>query len=177
MKNKRITAVMLILLFLTGCMHMEMGMGKKMNMGKITSIKKVQEYNTNDKMDQVISKSVSNLKAQSLDISNIAVWRIRSQSAGLDVDLLRAKLISNLVSINTFQVISRERLDALLEEQKLSLSGVIDSQSAEEIGNLIGIDGFIDGYASFNENLLSLTLHLIETKTGKIVWSKTIQSE
>ncbi|HDY74920.1 MAG TPA: hypothetical protein ENH49_00185 [Candidatus Marinimicrobia bacterium] len=177
MKNKRITVIMLILLFLTGCMHMEMGMRKKMNMGKITPIKKVQEYNTNDKMDQVISKSVNNLKAQSLDISNIAVWRIRSQSAGLDVDLLRAKLISNLVSINTFQVVSRERLDALLEEQELSLSGVIDSQSAEEIGNLIGIDGFIDGYASFSENLLSLTLHLIETKTGKIVWSKTIQSE
>ena len=177
LQRSLITAIMLILLFLTGCMHMEMGMRKKMNMGKITPIKKVQEYNTNDKMDQVISKSVNNLKAQSLDISNIAVWRIRSQSAGLDVDLLRAKLISNLVSINTFQVVSRERLDALLEEQELSLSGVIDSQSAEEIGNLIGIDGFIDGYASFSENLLSLTLHVIETKTGKIVWSRTIQSE
>jgi succinate dehydrogenase/fumarate reductase cytochrome b subunit len=73
LQRSLITAIMLILLFLTGCIHMEMGMRKKMNMGKITSIKKVQEYNTNDKMDQVISKSVNNLKAQSLDISNIAV--------------------------------------------------------------------------------------------------------
>ncbi len=177
MKNKLITTITLILLLLTGCMHMGTGMHGKMGMGGLTSIKKVQETNKNDKMDQVIGKAVDNLKTQSLDISNIAVWRIRSQSAGLDVDLLRAKLISNLVSINTFQVVSRERLDALLKEQELSLSGVIDGHSAEEIGNLIGIDGFIDGYASFNENSLSLTLHLIETKTAKIVWSKTAQSE
>lgn len=177
MKNKSIMVILLLLSFFTGCMHMGMGMHGKMDMGRLTSIKKVQETNKNDKMDQVIGKAVDNLKTQSLDISNIAVWRIRSQSAGLDVDLLRAKLISNLVSTNTFQVISRERLDGLLKEQELSLSGVIDKNSAVEIGSLIGIDGFIDGYASFNENLLSLTLHLIETKTGKIVWSKTVESE
>lgn len=177
MKNKPITAILLILLFLTGCMHVGMGMHGKMGMGRSITIQKVQETNKNDKMDQVIGKAVDNLKTQSLDISNIAVWRIRSQSAGLDVELIRAKLITQLVSMNIFQVVSRERLDALLKEQALSLSGVIDKNSAVEIGSLIGIDGFIDGYASFNENLLSLTLHLIETKTGKIVWSLTVQSE
>lgn len=177
MKKKQIAAIMLILLFVTGCMHMGMGMHGKMGMGRAITIQKVQETNKNDKMDQVIGKAMDNLRIKSIDISNIAVWRIRSQSAGLDVDLLRAKLITQLVSINTFQVISRERFDALLTEQKLSLSGIIDGHSAIEIGSLIGIDGFIDGYASFNNNQLSLTLHLIETKTGKIVWSNAVQSE
>ncbi len=176
MKNKYIIAILISGLFLAGCMHMGMGMHGRMGMGKSISITRVQETNKNDKMGQVIAKAVDNLQTESLSISNLAVWRIRSQSAGLDVDLLRAKLITQLVSMNTIQVISRERLEELLHEQALSLSGVIDSESAVEIGSMVGIDGFLDGYASFVENQLSLTLHLIETKTGKIVWSQSVQS-
>ena len=177
MINKPITAMMFIFLFFIGCMHMGIGMHGKMRMGSVISIQEVLQVNKNDKMDQVIGKVVDNLINQPIHVTNIAVWRIHSQSAGLDVDLLRAKLTTYLVSMNTFQVINRERLDALLQEQELSLSGMINENNAIEIGNLIGIDGFIDGYASFNDNQLSLTLHLVETKTGKIVWSKTGQSE
>jgi len=175
MINKPIGPIIMMLLFLNGCMHMGMSNHKKMGMGGLTSVKKVQEYNKNEKMDQLINYAVDDLSTQSLGISNIAVWRIRSQSAGLDVDLLRAKLITNLVSMSTFQVISRERLDALLQEQELSLSGMINESNATEIGNLIGIEGFIDGYASLDNRELSLTLHLIETKTGRIIWSKTVK--
>ncbi|MBC8323948.1 MAG: hypothetical protein H8E70_10300 [Candidatus Marinimicrobia bacterium] len=176
MKNKYIIVILMSGLFLAGCMHMGMGMHGKMGMGKSISIKRVQETNKSDKVAQVIEKVVKNLKSQNLSVSNIAVWRIRSQSAGLDVDLLRAKLITELVSMNQFDVISRDRLEELLNEQKLSLSGIMDEKSAVEIGSLIGIDAFVDGYAAFNKNQLSLTLHLIETKTGKILWSMTAHS-
>ncbi len=177
MKNKHIIAILMSGLFLAGCMHMGMvGIHGKMGMGKSFSITRVQETNKNDKMDQVIAKAVGNLQTESLSISNFAVWRIRSQSAGLDVDLLRAKLITELVSLKTVHVINRERLEELLHEQELSLSGIINEKNAVEIGSLIGIDAFVDGYAAFNKNQLSLTLHLIETKTGKILWSMTAQS-
>ncbi|MFQ6609276.1 MAG: CsgG/HfaB family protein [Fidelibacterota bacterium] len=175
MKTKPIIAIILISLFLTGCMTM--GSHRKMGMGKSVLIPEVKKLNKNDKMDRAIEKAVDDLMAQTLDVSNIAIWRIQSQSAGFDVDLLRAKLITDLVSRNTFQVISRDRLDELLDEQELSLSGMIDENSALEMGRLLGVDGFISGYASFNNNRLLLTLHLIESVTGKIVWSISVESE
>ncbi|MBC8216532.1 MAG: hypothetical protein H8E64_08495 [Candidatus Marinimicrobia bacterium] len=148
-----------------------------MKIVKPVSIGLVQETNKSNKIDQVIGRVTNDLKRQSLSISKIAVWQVRSQSAGIDVDLLHAKLINELVSSNSFQVISRHRLEELLKEQELALSGIMDEKSAVEIGGLIGVEGFLDGYAALENNQLSLTLHLIETKTGKILWSTTAQSE
>ena len=171
--NMKSTALIIFFAsFITGCMHY--GPGMHGMMGKIGT-HTVREFNRNDAADRVIEKAMSDLTAQSFDISNVAVWRIRSQSAGLDVDLIRAKIISHLVLSNTFQVISRERLHELLNEQQLSLSGIIDQKTAVEIGGLTGIDGFIDGYAGFDGKQLILSLSLIETRTGKILWAATVR--
>lgn len=72
-------------------------------------------------------------------------------------------------------MISRERLSELLREQSLSLSGSVDEKGAVEIGKLVGVEGFIDGYASLDKNRFTLNLFLIETKSGVILWAKTIE--
>lgn len=177
MRIARLILLIIIANFFVGCMHSGMGMhGMMMGRAK-TSTHTVRDFNRNEKADRVIGEALSDLAAQSLDISNVAVWRIRSQTAGLDVDLIRSKIISHLVLANTFQVISREKLHGLLHEQQLSLSGIIDEKTAVEIGALIGIDGFIDGYAGFNRGQLILSLSLIETETGRILWAKTVHSD
>ncbi len=177
MRIARLILMIIIAAFFVGCMHQGMGMHGLMMGGTKTSTHIIREFNRNDKANRAIEKAMSDLTSQSLDISNVAVWRIRSQNAGLDVDLIRTKIISHLVSANTFQVISRERLHELLNEQQLSLSGIIDEETAVEIGGLIGIHGFIDGYAGFDGQQLILSLSLIETKTGKILWAKTVHSD
>ncbi|MCH7763426.1 MAG: hypothetical protein IIB95_06740 [Candidatus Marinimicrobia bacterium] len=78
--------------------------------------------------------------------------------------------------MNLFKVVSRERLNELLEEQGLSLSGTIDDKSAVEIGNLIGVEGFVDGYASISNDRIILSFTLMETKSGVIIWAKTLES-
>ena len=93
----------------------------------------------------------------------------------MDVETIRLKLISLLVDQNRFNVISRERLKDLLDEQSLSLSGTIDENSAVEIGKLIGVEGFIDGYCSLEDNRFILSLNLIESKRGVILWSKIVE--
>ncbi len=174
MNTARLILSIFIASIITGCMHYGPGMHGMMGG---TGTHTVREFNRNDKMDEVIQQVLSDLAAQSLNISNVAVWRIRSQSAGLDVDLIRAKIISQLVSTNAFQVISRERLLELLDEQQLSLTGIIDEKTAVEIGNLTGIEGFIDGYAGFDGKQFILSLSLIETRTGKILWAASVQAD
>ena len=100
--------------------------------------------------------------------------QIKAQTAGLNVEDIRKKLITRQVALNRFKVISRERLDEQLDEHLLSSTGAIDEKSAVEFGNLIGVDGFIDGYASIKNNRTLVNLTLIETKTGVIVWAKTV---
>ncbi|MBC8344846.1 MAG: hypothetical protein ISR82_06800 [Candidatus Marinimicrobia bacterium] len=182
MTIKSILASILIVQLSTGCMHQKMGMhdmmGKgMMGMGWKGLTKVVRETNSNKKMDVVIDQLVKNLQSQPVGISNIAVWRIRSQAAGLNVELLRTKLIEKLVASQSFQVISRDRLDQLLQEKELALSGMINEKNAGEIGSLIGVDGFIDGVASLDGGQLVLSLNLIETISGKILWAKTGQSK
>jgi len=182
MKKENSNLIGIIFLFMwimfisASCIMMGMKMGKTM-MGSMMSVStnKVQTINTGQVMDEMIEKAVSDLSSQNLDINTVAIWRIKSQTAGLNVEVIRQKLITQLVNVNIFKVASRERLNELLEEQGLSLSGAIDEKSAVEIGNLIGVEGFIDGYASIENNRFILSFTLIEAKSGVIVWAKTFE--
>jgi PBP1b-binding outer membrane lipoprotein LpoB len=136
---------------------------------------KVQAVNVGQAIDQMIEEAVEDLSSVDLQINSIAVWRIKSQTVGLNVEMIRRKLITKLVDLNQFKVLSRERLNELLDEQSLSLSGAIDEKSAVELGKLIGVDAFIDGYASIEDSRFMLNLNLVETKSGLIVWAKTAE--
>jgi TolB-like protein len=107
-----------------------------------------------------------------IEIKTIAVWKLKTQSTSIDPENIRQKIITNLVNNTSYKVISREHLDKLLAEQSLSISGTIDSTSAISIGKLIGVEGFITGYISKQEKRIELSLSLIKTTTGEVLWSK-----
>lgn len=172
---KLIPVLISIILFSASCISM----GMHMNMRKATRTDqsdKVQSMNEKGSVeDEMIEEAVLNLSSQDLDIGSIAVWQIKSQVKDIDMELFHRKLISKLVASGRFKVLSRERLEEILDEQKLSLSGVIDEQSAVAIGQLVGVEGFIDGYASIEGKQLLLNLFLVETKSGIITWTTTIR--
>ncbi|MFQ6616839.1 MAG: CsgG/HfaB family protein [Fidelibacterota bacterium] len=141
----------------------------------VTTEGMVEEIGTGEALDQMIEEVVSDLFTQDIEINSVAVWRIRSDAPGLDGESIRQKLITRLVNLNRFKVVSRERLSELLQEQGLSLSGTILDTTAVEIGNLIGVEGFVDAYVSVEDSRLVLSCSLIETKTGVIIWAKTIE--
>ncbi|NOQ96542.1 MAG: hypothetical protein GQ561_00095 [Calditrichae bacterium] len=164
------------ILFLSGCMHMGMSRGHTMMKPmKHGESKTVQQVNKGKAIEQMIEEAVLDLAKQDIGITTLAVWQIKSQTAGVDVEMVRQKLIARLAGSDRFKVISRERLSDLLKEQSLSLSGTVDEKSAVEIGKLIGVEGFIDGYASLENDRFILSFKLIESKSGVILWAKTIE--
>jgi PBP1b-binding outer membrane lipoprotein LpoB len=157
---------------------MMMGMGAAHGLTRVSGTgfsTRIKGINTGDETDAMIREMIDDLLRKNLPVSTIAVWQIRSRTAGIDVEIIRQKMISYLVESNRFQVIARDRLDQLLEEQNLALSGILDQNSAVEIGKLTGVEGFLDGYVSMNKDKLILSLNLIETRTGKIIWAKTLE--
>lgn len=104
---------------------------------------------------------------------NVAVLAFRnlSPSARLEAmesgfaDLLQA----NLGALENVRLVERERIYEVLKEQELSLSGLVDAQTAVRVGRLVGAERLI--YGSFVElgTNLRLDVRLADTKTASIV--------
>ncbi len=84
---------------------------------------------------------------------------------------LAQMLISDLAAVDTVQVVERERLQAVLDEQKLSQSGKIDGRTAARIGKLLGarylvLGSYFDALGAFRADA-----RMVDVETGQIVKS------
>ena len=88
---------------------------------------------------------------------------------------LAQMLISDLAAVDTVRVVERERLQAVLDEQKLGeswkKSGKIDSRTAARIGKLLGarylvLGTYFDAMGAFRADA-----RLVDVETGQIVKS------
>lgn len=72
---------------------------------------------------------------------------------------VHAFVITELASVNDpfLRIVERDNMDAILNEQRLSLSGIIDQTTASRVGNLLGANVIITG------NVLSYS-----TKPGQL---------
>jgi hypothetical protein len=74
------------------------------------------------------------------------------------------KLTHYMVTLGTYSVIERSRIEEIMKEQNLSLSGAIDANTASKIGKILAVDAVITG-----------TIHVTDTETEFI--ARIIQSE
>src|SRR5688572_24786232 len=54
-------------------------------------------------------------------------------------------LITELAKSNRFIVVERDKLDKLMEEQKLGMSGAIDPGTAAKMGKILGLNAIVTG--------------------------------
>ena len=126
------------------------------------------------------------------DTVRIGIMNFDNRANGLSNAHVRAitdvftRMLANSPSIS---VIEQDRLDAVARQQKMSLSGVIDSRMAVEVGKLAGCQYVLVGAATkFNktskstgfssifaeivtEANITLDARLIDTKTAEVVLS------
>ena len=84
---------------------------------------------------------------------------------------LAQMLISDLAAVDTIRVVERERLQAVLDEQKLGHGGKIDGRTAARIGKLLGarylvLGTYFDAMGAFRADA-----RLVNVETGQIVKS------
>ncbi len=107
------------------------------------------------------------------------------------------RLVSKLVTNKYYTIIERKEIAKILEEQALSLSGVIDPNRAVEVGRLLGAEGMVMGsgtysvqdrgkwetykekkvekkrYRIYRQVDSQLTFKIVNITTGTIIASKT----
>ncbi len=108
--------------------------------------------------------------------------------------------VTELVKSGKFRVMERERLDAMMQEKNLTISGDIDPRTAIKIGKLLGVKyllagavteygktdtsahgpgvrglpGFSGGKSTF---VAAANARLIDVQTGEIVWADEARGE
>ena len=110
----------------------------------------------------------------SLAVTQIVPIGVDGDTARLTEELLQTEFSKSPV----FRLVERSRLDEILEEQKLSLSGITDTDSAIQAGNILNVDRVVFGslgrYESEYIDYL-LSLRLVDVEHATVEAAESIQ--
>ncbi|MCK4359214.1 MAG: hypothetical protein KAW92_10835 [Candidatus Cloacimonetes bacterium] len=81
---------------------------------------------------------------------------------------LAEELITRLFRTKKFEVVERQLLNKIISEQKLSITGMIDENSAKELGRILGVDAIVSGTITDLGTSLKVNARIISTETGKV---------
>ncbi|MEM6454233.1 MAG: CsgG/HfaB family protein [Acidobacteriota bacterium] len=115
-------------------------------------------------------------------------WYRNGSAAAQDV------FVTELVKSGKFRVIDRERLNTLMREKNLSLSGDIDPSTAVRAGKLLGVEYFLTGSvteygktdaggsgfgvsAKRRKFVAAMNARIIHAETGEILWADEARDE
>ena len=121
------------------------------------------------KMTQSLRNDLSRLKANK--IRQISFWNIKSPYKQEKlIDFLSAAVTKD----GNFQVVDRENLALILQEQKLSMAEFIDESKVKKMGELYGVDAFVYGKISQKQGKQVASLKLLNIYNGVIEWADLI---
>lgn len=117
------------------------------------------------------------LTAQSdtVQLPTVAVWDFEgfllgeAGNSGPVGKAVSNMLITELSGRPGIRVIERYRLQEILAEQKLSLSGRVDPATAAQVGKLIGAQYLVSGQVSGVANSLRMDARLVDVETSKVL--------
>lgn len=84
-------------------------------------------------------------------------------------------IIDHISSDKSIRVVERDQLNRIIEELKLQMGGLVNSDAAVETGNLIGVTYFITGSISKFEEQVILSSRSFSVETGEIVSTNTVR--
>lgn len=112
-----------------------------------------------------------------------------SYSAEEIEDILLSHIEAEIGRTGRFSVVNRSRLDQVLQEQRLSLSGFIDPSTAVRVGQLVGAKGLVYGQivradveTSTDKNgkvhktaKVGLSASIVDAETGALLASEVVE--
>lgn len=171
--KKTLLLILLTLLF-AACSNSN----AKSNQTKPSPAKRTDDISLNKEntllLEKTLETSTSTFIQKNIFLGkSISVGRVSNENG--EITSL-SQTISNLLeknivkfSENKYKIIDRNHLSELLEEWKLSMSGMIDEDSSSQTAKLLGIDIFIFSRYKINRNILNINIKAVNTKTGEII--------
>lgn len=87
-------------------------------------------------------------------------------------------LVTKLSHLDALQVVERSRLEAVLTEQHLQQSGVVDPASAVAVGKVLGADYMVFGsLISAQLPAIAVSVRVVDVQTGQVVVGEDVHGE
>jgi TolB-like protein len=90
---------------------------------------------------------------------------------------LSEELVTRLFKTKRFTVIERQLLNRVIQEHKLSLSGMVNESAAKQLGQLLGVDAICSGTVSDLVGTVKVNARLISTETGSLFAVAAVEIE
>ena len=112
--------------------------------------------------------------------TKIAVLDFTLQGEGFETEDMGAIVaewfITAFVKAGRFDVVERGMISKIVEEQKLSMSGILDDTTATKIGKLLGVETIISGSVLKLQNILEINARIIDVETASIKAAENVKS-
>lgn len=106
--------------------------------------------------------------------NTVAVFNFSGRGLSNDEALTITDRFSlELSQTKSFEVVDRNNVKALMDEQSLSQTGMVDESTAIEIGKLLAAHHIIFGSVSKFGTMYTINVKMINVETGKIVKSES----
>lgn len=123
----------------------------------------------------------------------IAVVSFTAPGMGYSKEKIEQNLIRHIEAeigrTGRFAVVSRSQLDAVLEEQRLALSGFIDPSTAVKVGKIVGAKGLVYGQITradvetrtsdegkvYKTAKVGLSASIVDAETGELLASEIVE--
>lgn len=104
------------------------------------------------------------------DRINIAIKEFTNATKQQDLEKTITEIfITAFSKSGAFNVIERQQLEKVLNEFELSQSGIIDTSTSKEIGQLTGVEAIVTGTVSQIGNNQRVDARVIDISTGRVV--------
>ena len=126
-------------------------------------------HSTNEDQLDIAIRETSAYLNKNLTVGNkIAILNIQSDSSVLS-NYIIDELISNIINDQKFSIIERQQLDAIRAELNFQLSGEVDDNSAQRLGQMLGAQNIITGNVTKIGDRYRLTVRALNVESAQIV--------
>jgi len=113
----------------------------------------------------------------------IAVLNLVYPGSEYSSSLERAYMVSDrirneIIKYGDYEVVERDQLNRVIEEQKLQLTGIIDENTAVKVGKILGANYVVIGtYYDKYSSECSLNIRLVEVESGKAISAGSVDED
>ena len=160
--------------------------GKRIFFNHIVKLKEGQNSLTIEAVDEAGNRAckkilVTRIVPKPLQLAerlSLAVFPFVQQGTVLEAGRsFQDNLIGALVEQSRFRVVERDRLDLILEEQKLSRTKLADKKTALRLGRLVAAQTILNGTMLETSTGIEIVCHVIDTETSEILAVEDVYDE
>ena len=135
---------------------------------KTSILQKPSGATLDDQMNRLTSQIISSFNQS--NVQKIAIIEFADLEGNVTQlgRFIAEELITRIFTSGKFNVVERNLLQKVLEEQQLGMTGYIDQETAISLGQILGVDAIITGSITNLGKNVKINARLISTETGSV---------